>query len=133
MGRGRATGIRELESLLRPARTQLTVVSAAYHRNRIVSSSRIREAIIHARFQEAREMLGESYRLDLDETEPVLRGEVASVERRLIGQVLPAEGSYRAELLGGGSTVPARVTLTADRVEWDASAGRRVSEICFSD
>jgi len=133
MGRGRATGIRELESLLSSARTQLTVVPAAYHRNRVVSSSRIREAIVHARFQEAREMLGEAYCLDLEETEPELRGAVASVERRRIGQVLPPAGSYLAELRGGGSAVPTRVTLTADALEWDASAGRRVSEICFSE
>lgn len=132
MGRGRATGIHELESLLRPARTQLTVVPAAYHRNRVVSSSRIREAIVDARFQEAREMLGEAYCLDLEQTEPAVRGAVACVPRRLIAQVLPPAGSYRVELRGGGRTTPARLTLTGDALEWEASAGP-VSEICFSD
>jgi FAD synthase len=133
MGRGRATGIRELESLVRPARTQLTVVPAAYHRNRVVSSSRIREAIVHARFQEAREMLGEAYCLDLEEAEPVLRGAVACVERRLIAQVLPPAGTYRVELRGGERTMPSRLTLTGEALEWEAGAGLRVSEICFSD
>ncbi len=133
MGRGRATGIRELESLLRPARTQLTVVPAAYHRNRVVSSSRIREAIVHARFQEAQEMLGEPYCLDLERTEPVLRGTVASLERRLLEQVLPPAGRYRVQLRGAGRTVPALATLTAEALEWEASAGPRVSEVCFSD
>jgi riboflavin kinase/FMN adenylyltransferase len=132
MGRGRDTGIRELESLVRPARTQLTVVPAAYQRNRVVSSSRIREAIVHARFQEAREMLGEAYCLDLDETEPEPRGAVASVQRRLIAQVLPPAGSYRVELRSGSRTAPARLALTGDALEWEASAGP-ISEICFSD
>jgi riboflavin kinase/FMN adenylyltransferase len=133
MGRGRATGIRELESLVRPARTQLTVVPAAYHRNRVVSSSRIREAIVHARFKEAREMLGEAYCLDLEETEQVLRGAAASVQRGLIAQVLPPAGSYGVELRGGGRTVPGRLSLTGGALEWEAGAGRRVSEVCFGD
>jgi riboflavin kinase/FMN adenylyltransferase len=131
MGRGRATGIRELESLLRSAHTQLTVIPAAHHRNRVVSSSCIREAIVHGRFQEAREMLGEDYCLDLEDAGPL--GAAASVDRRRIGQVLPAAGSYRAELRGERGRLPARVTVTADAVEWDASAGWRVSEIGFCD
>ena len=133
MGRGRATGIRELESLLSPARTRLTVVPAAYYRNRVVSSSRIRDAILHARFREAREMLGEDYCLDLEEAEPVLRGAVASVDRARLGQVLPPMGSYGAELRGEGAKLRAQVTLTPDALEWDSSAGWRVSEICFCD
>ncbi len=132
MGRGRATGIRELESLLRPARTQLTVVPAAYHRNRVVSSSRIREAIVHARFLEAREMLGEAYCLDLEGKEPLWRGPLARLERGLLGQVLPPEGTYRVQLRGGGGTKPGRLTLTGEALEWEASAGP-VSEICFCD
>ena len=133
MGRGRATGIRELESLLSSARTRLTVIPAAYYRNRVVSSSRIREAIFHARFREAREMLGEDYCLDLEEAQPVLRGAVASVQRARIGQVLPPVGSYDAELRGEGAKHRAQVTVTPDALEWDSSAGWRVSEICFSD
>ena len=132
MGRGRATGIRELESVLRPARTQLTVVPAAYHGNRVVSSSRIREAIVHARFQEAREMLGEAYCLDLEGMQPARRGSLARLERRLIGQVLPPEGTYQVQLRGEGGMVPARLALTGDTLEWETGAGP-VSEICFSD
>ncbi len=133
MGRGRATGIRELESILRPARTQLTVVPAAYHRNRVVSSSRIREAILQARFQEAREMLGEAYCLDLQGTEPLLRGSLSCVRRRLISQVLPPAGTYRVELRSGQRMVPALLALTGDTLEWEASAGQQATEICFSD
>jgi riboflavin kinase/FMN adenylyltransferase len=131
MGRGRATGIRELEFLLRPARAQLTVVPAAYHRNRVVSSSRIREAIVQARFREAREMLGEAFCLDLEGVQPAVRGGVASVARGSLAQILPAAGSYRAELRGGGKTVPATVSLSAEALEWEAAGP--VSEICFCD
>lgn len=134
MGRGRAMGIRELESLLSSVRPQLTVVPATYHRNRVVSSSRIREAIVHGSFPEAREMLGGDYCLDLEDLEPALRGGVASLPRARIGQVLPQEGSYRAQLCGGeGARRLAQVALTGDAVQWDASTGIRVSEICFSD
>lgn len=77
-------------------------------------------------------MLGEAYCLDLEETEPVLRGSVASVQRRLIAQVLPPEGTYRVELRGEGRRVPAPLSLTGEALEWEASAGL-VSEICFSD
>ena len=133
MGRGRDTGIRELESLLSSASTQLTVVPAAYHRKRIVSSSRIREAIVHGRFQEAREMLGGDYCLDLEGVEPLLRGGVSSLDSERIGQLLPAPGSYRGQLRGAGLTRPARVTISAEAVQWDASVGGPISEICFSD
>jgi hypothetical protein len=54
------------------------------------------------------------------------------VARRLIGQVLPPEGTYRVQLCGGGRTVPARLELTGETLEWEASAGP-VSEICFGD
>ncbi|OHD72003.1 MAG: hypothetical protein A2V99_05865 [Spirochaetes bacterium RBG_16_67_19] len=133
MGRGRSTGIRELESLLSPARTRLTVVPAAHYGNRVVSSSRIRDAILQAGFQEAREMLGHDYCLDLEGAEPALRGTAASVDRRLIRQVLPPVGSYRAVLRGEAARLRTQVTLTADTLEWDSGAGWRVSEICFSD
>lgn len=132
MGRGRTTGIRELESLVRPARTQLTVVPAAYYLDRVVSSSRIREAIVHARFREAREMLGQAYCLDLEGTEQFRRGPLARLERRLLGQVLPPEGTYSVRLRGGSRAVPGRLALTGEALEWEASAGP-VSEICFSD
>jgi len=46
---------------------------------------------------------------------------------------LPPVGSYRAELRGAGSHSRTLVSLTADALEWDSSAGRRISEICFSD
>ncbi len=135
MGRGRATGIRELESLLSSARTQLTVVPAAYHRNRVVSSSRIREAIVHGRFQEAREMLGGDYCLDLEEASSrCCAGRSPPWTASASEQVLPARGQLpRASCAAQGWRGPARVTLTADAVEWDASAGWRVSEICFCD
>jgi FAD synthase len=98
-----------------------------------VSSSRIRDAILQAGFQEAREMLGHDYCLDLEGAEPALRGTAASVDRRLIRQVLPPMGSYRAELRGEAARLRTQVTLTADTLEWDSGAGWRVSEICFSD
>jgi FAD synthase len=98
-----------------------------------VSSSRIRDAILQARFREAREMLGHGYCLDLEGTEPERRGTAARVDRRLISQVLPPAGSYRVELRGEAARLRTQATLTADALEWDSGPGWRVAEICFSD
>jgi riboflavin kinase/FMN adenylyltransferase len=133
MGRGRATGVGELESLLKPRSTRLTVVPAEHHSNRVVSSSRIRESIVHGRFQEAREMLGGEYCLDLEGLQPEGEGSVARLAGSRVGQVLPAPGSYRAALRGEGRSASARVTITGEAIEWESRQGFRVTEICFSE
>ena len=133
MGRGRATGVGELASLLDPGRTQLTVVPAAYHGERIVSSSRIRESIIHGRFQEARLMLGGEYCLDLEGLEPETDGRVARLAGSRVGQVLPAPGSYRAELRGEGRSGTALVEVSSEGISWEPRQGFRVTEICFTE
>lgn len=127
MGRGRATGVSELESLLAPFQAELTVVPPAVYRDQVVSSSRIREAIVRGEFLEAREMLGTEYRLDA--TEAVTRGGVTSLEAS--GQLLPAPGRYRALLRGEGGERRVEVTVTAEAARWPAQAG--VREVVFNE
>ena len=131
MGRGRATGVNELGSLLSPFHAELTVVTATLYRERAVSSSRIREAIVHGRFLEARDMLGGEYCLDLAECPVEVHGGTAVLARSGTNQLLPGPGRYRSLLRGEGGDRPAEAEVTAAEIRWPAFTG--TAEIVFSE
>jgi len=133
MGRGRATGVRELDSFLRASRTRLLIVPETQYHERTVSSSRIREAIIHGRFREVRDMLNGEYRLDITEAKIEKTGSKAAISRREIFQILPRQGSYRAMLLGPEGTELTEVRIGEERLEWDTRKDLRQTEICFCE
>lgn len=131
MGRGRRTGIQELVSRYSPSETELAVIPAAHYQDRAVSSSRIREAIRQARFEETREMLSEPYCLDLVGLALQRSGRRASVARKDVDQILPQAGTYRALLRSSREEVPVEVTIDGDRASWDALPESNETEICF--
>jgi len=131
MGRDRRTGIQELVSRYSPSETELAVIPAAHYQDRAVSSSRIREAIRQARFEETSEMLSEPYCLDL--VGPALQrsGRRASMARKDLDQVLPEAGTYRALLRSLRSEVPTEVTIDGECVAWNTLPDFNETEICF--
>jgi riboflavin kinase/FMN adenylyltransferase len=131
MGRDRSTGIQELVSRFSPSETELTVIPAAHYQDRVVSSSRIREAILQARFDETSRMLNEPYCLDLEGEAPEVSGRRAGLSRSRIGQVLPRHGAYRALLRSSRGEMPVEVTIDGERVTWDSDPEFHETEICF--
>ncbi len=131
MGRGRRTGIQELVSRYSPSETELAVIPAAHYQDRAVSSSRIREAIQQARFEETREMLIEPYCLDLVGVVLQRSGRRASVARKDVDQVLPLAGTYKAKLRSSRGEESVQVTVEGGRVSWDTLPGFEETEICF--
>jgi len=131
MGRGRKTGIQELVSRFSPSETELAVIPAAHYQDMAVSSSRIREAIQQARFEETREMLNEPYCLDLVGAEVQRSGRRAELARRRIDQVLPQAGTYRALLRSSRGEAPVAVRIDGERVAWDTLPDFNETEICF--
>jgi FAD synthase len=131
MGRDRSTGIQELVSRFSPSETELTVIPAAHYQDKAVSSSRIREAILQARFDETRQMLNEPYCLDLEGQALEVSGRRAGLSRERIGQVLPRDGDYRVLLRSSRGEMPAEVTIDGERISWDADPDFHETEICF--
>jgi len=131
MGRGRQTGIQELVSRYSPSETELAVIPAAHYQDRAVSSSRIREAIRQARFEETREMLSEPYCLDLVGLVLQRCGQRVSVARKDVDQVLPEAGTYGALLRSSRGEARVEVTIDGERVAWDALPDFNEIEICF--
>jgi riboflavin kinase/FMN adenylyltransferase len=131
MGRGRRTGVQELVSRYSPSETELAVIPAAHYQDRAVSSSRIREAIRQARFEETREMLSEPYCLDLVGAAVERSSRRAELARSQIDQVLPRAGTYRALLRSSRGEVPVEVTIDGERVAWDTLPDFNETEICF--
>jgi riboflavin kinase/FMN adenylyltransferase len=131
MGRGRTTGIQELVSRFSPSETELTVIPAAHYQDRVVSSSRIREAILQARFEETSQMLNEPYCLDLVGTGRQRSGPRTELARKEISQVLPREGTYGALLRSSTGETPIEVTIDGERVVWQAAPDVNGTEICF--
>jgi FAD synthase len=131
MGRDRTTGIQELVSRFSPSETELTVIPAAHYQDRAVSSSRIREAILQARFDETRQMLNGPYCLDLAGEALELSGRRTGLARKKIVQVLPQDGTYRALLRSSRGEMPVEVTIDGESVTWEADPDFHETEICF--
>lgn len=133
MGKGRETGVRELSRLLANTNTELEVVPAAFYQDKVVSSSRIREAIRDGSFLEAREMLQGDYCLDLEATMIVREGERALVKRSALSQILPHQGVFRACIRAASGELPAEVAIDRDTVSWETDERVQEKEICFTE
>ncbi len=131
MGRGRDTGVGELKAMLAGSETDLEVVPATLYQDEVVSSSRIREAILQGRFKAARAMLKDDFRLDLTTTAILRQGEISKIRRSEIKQVLPKNGDYQVLFHSGGQTYPGRLTIGNDEIRWQKMFPDTETEIRF--
>ena len=104
------------------------VVEPVLYGSSPVSSSRIRRAIVEARFTEAAAMLGRDYELDFRD----IRGEAKDSELRFErprGLVLPPIGIYEALVLD--SKVPALFRVESISLSLVAIDGRPLGQVSF--
>jgi riboflavin kinase/FMN adenylyltransferase len=100
-GKKRTSGTDDLKEMLSATGTQLLVTEPVLWHSRMVSSSRVREAVAGGNLAEAGEMLGVAHTLDLRETpRHPAGGSGAKFSRADIGQVLPPPGEYRVSTNG---------------------------------
>jgi riboflavin kinase/FMN adenylyltransferase len=79
-----------------------------------VSSSRIRQAVIEGRMDQAFAMLGRPYTLDLRSVRVVHRQDASMVSFREIGAVQPPPGIHTVRIIGNYVDRPSTVSVSAD-------------------
>lgn len=95
-----------------------------------VSSSRIRKALLEGRLDEAADMLGRPYEIDLSSLEG------SSVDSGLAiglpgGLVLPPAGIYEVEAIGKDRRAMVRLGVTDQGLEFPPGLGFRVERVAF--
>lgn len=96
-----------------------------------VSSSRIREAIAGGRLAEAARLLGRPHSLDLGGIAEQLGGGRWRAGSAGCRQILPPDGEYRALLVFGGKTSPARMRVDAagGSLRWEEGGSAEGAEL----
>jgi riboflavin kinase/FMN adenylyltransferase len=131
MGKGRDTNAQELVGILTGSSTELEIIPATMYGEEVVSSSRIRTLIQQGRFAEAKYMLKDDFRLDLQEV-PILRqGDSCRVRRSDIGQVLPRIGEYQVCFITESLEGAGVLKVGEEQLSWRQSSGGTLKEIRF--
>ena len=108
------------------------IVEPLCYRDLPISSTRIRQAVMNAQFGDVREMLGESFCLDVRAAEknPAFDGSVF-IGLDTLEQVIPAEGTYEVLLHLGGVKVPGMIDITQERIEVKSLESEACSRIHY--
>jgi riboflavin kinase / FMN adenylyltransferase len=105
-GKKRNSGTDDLKEMLSDTGIEVLVTEPVLRQGSMVSSSRIRRAVRGGLFAEAREMLTESYSIDLRKIgHRSLHGSVLRIPRSEIEHVLPADGEYEISSVSPGGSV----------------------------
>jgi len=131
-GRNKDTDASGLARMLDGSGIEIEVIQPSLYDNEVVSSSRLRSAILEGRFSQARKMLAADYTIDLLEAEYAMRsGNVVEVPRYSLCQLLPKEGRYPAVLLTDTGGIETRVEISSRALSWKTEDPRTINEIRF--
>jgi riboflavin kinase/FMN adenylyltransferase len=131
-GRNKDTEASGLERMLEGSGIEVEVMQPSLYDHEVVSSSRLRCAILEGRFSQARTMLAADYTVDLLETADVRRaGDVVEVHRHSLCQLLPKKGRYSAVLLTDTGGIETRVEISSRALSWKTNDPRTINEIRF--
>ncbi len=97
-----------------------------------ISSRRIRKAILDGNLNDATEMLGNPFSLDVSHLEHRLSGEATSVKTGSIRQVLPPPGSYQCLVTADDWKEVMTVSIGPERIEWKQLNEGHVKYIAFT-
>jgi len=130
-GQGEGMGPDEARRFCEDNSIELVVVPAIKMGETRVSSTRVRTALLEGRIEEARELLGGSYALDLSE----LNGESGPGRVRLlrekVPQILPPPGTYQVRLNQLKDGFATDLKLDHQWLEWNNPADMQVKKIFF--
>jgi riboflavin kinase/FMN adenylyltransferase len=110
-GKKRISGTDDLKEMLSDTGTEVLVTEPVLQGGIMVSSSRIRTAILSGDLGEAREMLAADHAVDLRGIERQCSAGTIRVSRKDIIQVLPPEGQYAVALEGPSGTRPGKCVI----------------------
>jgi FAD synthase len=131
-GKNRDSGTDDLKEMLSDTGIDVRVMEPVIWDEAIVSSSRIRTAIINADFRSARAMLASDYSIDLRGT--AIAEDAAGCVRMArsdLLQVLPRDGEYPVACVGASGRRTGRLAIERDRVTIDAGGSSGIISIDF--
>ena len=128
-GQGEGMGPGEAAAFCRGNGIELVVVPALLRGETRVSSTRVRTAVLEGRLDEARDLLGEPYMLDLEG----LKGdsEPGRIPRNRVPQILPPPGTYKVRLNQLKDGFATDLTLDHRWLEWKNPGNIQVKKIFF--
>ncbi len=97
-GYGGKTAPEDAKHLLYKESVEVDICPMAYHDNLIVSSTRIRKAVLDGRIKDANTMLNRVFSLDIANIPLIFRKETIIIDKNKIHQVLPPQGQYDVSL-----------------------------------
>ena len=129
-GHGLDTKARDIPLFFADQDVETEVLEPLLRDGEPVSSSRIRKALLEGRLDEAADMLGRPYEIDLSSLEgkPVGSSLVFGLPPDL---VLPPRGSYEVEAIGKGGRAQVRLGVSAKGFELPQGLGFTVERLAF--
>ncbi len=121
----------DARSMLKNEPVEVDISSMAYYNNVIVSSTRIREAILAGKMIEAKSMLDRVFSLDIATVPQCLDEKTIIIDKQAIHQVLPPQGQYDV-LLTGKENVPALCIIDNTHLKLHRRAETIYSRIIFN-
>ena len=97
-GYGGKTTPEDAKNLLYKESVEVDICPMAYHDNIIVSSTRIRKALLEGRIKDANTMLNRVFSLDIANIPLIFRKGTIIIDKKKIHQVLPPQGHYDVSL-----------------------------------
>ncbi len=84
-----------------------------------LSSTRIRAAIREGKLEEAREMMGRDFVLDMGVSHVHYQHNTVRVEKMSLSQVLPPPGSYRVNIETPTQKIPTHISIDEEEIRWN--------------
>ncbi len=97
-GYGGKTTPEDAKNILHKESVEVDICPMAYHDNVIVSSTRIRRALLEGRIRDANTMLNRVFSLDIATIPLLFREKAINIDKKKIHQVLPPQGQYDVSL-----------------------------------
>jgi riboflavin kinase / FMN adenylyltransferase len=122
-GKKRTSGTDDLMEMLSDTGIEVLVTEPVLREGSMVSSSRIRAAILSGELGEARQMLAAGHTIDLRGIEARAANGMVRVSRKDIVQVLPPDGEYPVVVEGAAGTLPGTCAVGRDMLSLAVTEG----------
>ncbi len=127
------TASSDAERILAEKDVEVRICKMAYYGDEIVSSTRIRKAIMNGSIEEANNMLNRVFSLDIASIPQISGDETIKIDKKYIHQVLPPQGQYDTEVLGIGNIVSKTVcTIDNTHISVKVPGNHKITEIKFN-
>ena len=132
-GRDLDTDADAIRDYLRPFGVRVDIVEALTDNERLISSTRIRNAVQRGDFLTVHRLMGRAFALDLRNVPTEQSDSWCSVARSSLKQVLPQAGHYKGVAHSADGAENIRIRVERETVSWSCSTYRNVTRIEFVD